>query len=331
MRLKTFTAQSMSEAIALVRDTLGPDAIIVSDQQEDGGIGVRVTAAIDTPIDALGTIPSAPDALDKLTDALSHHGVPAGLAERILAVAARAQMGTADAVASLAEGLEQCFYFAPLGLPASGARPVMLVGPPAAGKTAVAAKLAARAVAARRHVTLIAAGDGAHERAAERLSRHARALDVDLMMADGPAELSRALTLCEGAVVIDCAGANPYDREAMTALQQAVDAAGGEPVLVLPAGGDAGECADMAAEFAAIGVRRMIATRGDVARRFGGILSAAEAGGLALAEIAAAAALDGGLDALDALKLARRLLPHRRETAAEPEDTLMQMKQAVAS
>lgn len=331
MRLKTFTAQSMSEAIALVRDTLGPDAIIVSDQQEDGGIGVRVTAAIDTPIDALGTIPSAPDALDRLTDALAHHGVPAGLAERILAGAARAQMGTADAVASLAEGLEQCFYFAPLGLPAAGARPVMLVGPPAAGKTAVAAKLAARAAGAKRHVTLIATDGGAHEGATAGLSGHARRLDVELMLADGPAELRRALTLCEGAVLIDCAGVNPYDREAMTTLKQAIDAAGGEPVLVLPTGGDAGECADMAAEFAAIGVRRLIATRGDVARRFGGILAAAEAGGLALAEIGAAAAIEGGLDALDALALARRLLPQSRKTAAEPEDTLMQLKQAVAS
>lgn len=327
MRLKTFTAQSMMEAIALVRETLGPDAIIVSDQQEEGGIGVRVTAAIDTPIDAMGTIPSAPDALDKLTDTLSDHAVPAGLAERILAGAARAQMGTADAAASLAEGLEQCFYFAPMGLPAAGARPVMLVGPPGAGKTLTAAKLAQRAVTAKRHVTLIAAGGGT----AERLAAYARKLDAELLMADGPAELRRALTLCEGAVLIDCAGVNPFDRDAMAAQKELIDAADAEPVLILPAGGDAGECADMAAEFAAIFVRRLIATRGDIARRLGGILSAAEAGGLALAEITTSAAIDAGLDPLDAIALARRLLPRTRKTAAEPEDTLLHLKQAVAS
>jgi flagellar biosynthesis protein FlhF len=331
----------MGEAIALVRETLGPDAIIVSDQQEEGGIGVRVTAAIDTPIDALGAIPSVPDALDKLTDALTHHAVPAGLSERILAVAARAQMGTADAAQSLAEGLERCFYFAPIGLPAAGARPIMLVGPPAAGRTLAAAKLAQRAAGAKRHVTLIAAGEGMHDGAADGLSRHARKLGVEMMMAEGAVEIARALALCEGMAVIDCAGVNPFERAAMDALKETIGAADGEPVLVMPAGGDPWECADMAAEFAAVGVRRLIATRGDIARRLGGILSAAEAGGLALAEIGWSAAVAGGLDAFDALGLARRLLPRRRETAA-PEttaqettileaDTVRQWKQAVAS
>lgn len=331
MRLKTFTAPSMMAAIALVRETLGPDAIIVSDQQDDDGLGVRVTAAIDTPIDALGTIPSAPDALDRLTDSLAHHGVPAGLAERILAGAARAQMGTADAVASLAEGLEQCFYFSPLGLPASGAKPAMLVGPPASGKTLAAAKLAQRAAKAQRHVTLIAAGGKVDSGGYDRLAAHARVLGAELMLADGPAELGRALTVCEGAVLIDCAGVNPYDRDAMAALKETIDAARGEPVLTMPAGGDPGECADTAAEFAAIGVRRMIATRGDVARRLGGILAAAEAGGFALAEFGALPAIEGGLDPLDALGLARRLLPRTRKTETEPADTLVQLKQAVAS
>ncbi|MGQ0674766.1 MAG: hypothetical protein ACT4N4_01545 [Rhodospirillales bacterium] len=327
MRLKTFTAPSMMEAIRLVRDTLGPDAIIVADQQDESGVGVRVTAAIDTPIDALGAIPSAPDALDKLTDCLAYHGVPAGLAERILAGAARAQMATSDAARSLAEGLERCFYFAPLGLPAAGARPWMLVGPPAAGKTLAAAKLAARAIQARRHVTLVAAEGGG----AERLANHARALGAELMLADGPAELRRALEAAEGMALIDGAGVDPYDRDAMAALQEAIRAAGAEPVLLVPAGGDPGECADIAASFAAFGVYRLIATRADVARRLGGILTAAEAGGLALAEIALSPAAGGGLDPLDAPGLARRLLPRTGETEAEPAVTLQPLKQAVAS
>ena len=47
MRLKTFTAPSMPEAMRLVRDQLGPDAIIVSSQPADKGKGVIVTAAIE--------------------------------------------------------------------------------------------------------------------------------------------------------------------------------------------------------------------------------------------------------------------------------------------
>ena len=45
MRLKSFHAPSMVEAMRLVRDALGDDAIIVATREEEGG--VRLTAAID--------------------------------------------------------------------------------------------------------------------------------------------------------------------------------------------------------------------------------------------------------------------------------------------
>ena len=47
MRLRTFIAASMAEAIEQVRRELGPDAIIVSDYANEAG-GVEVTAAIET-------------------------------------------------------------------------------------------------------------------------------------------------------------------------------------------------------------------------------------------------------------------------------------------
>ena len=47
MRLKTFNARTMSEAMKMVRDHLGEDAIIVSTQKGEGGKGVRLTAALD--------------------------------------------------------------------------------------------------------------------------------------------------------------------------------------------------------------------------------------------------------------------------------------------
>ena len=47
MRLKTFNARTMSEAMKMVRDHLGEDAIIVSTQRGEGGKGGRLTAALD--------------------------------------------------------------------------------------------------------------------------------------------------------------------------------------------------------------------------------------------------------------------------------------------
>ncbi|MDG1275158.1 MAG: GTPase, partial [Alphaproteobacteria bacterium] len=47
MRLKTFTAPSMTDALRMVKDHFGDDAIIVSSQKGDGGLGVNITAAVD--------------------------------------------------------------------------------------------------------------------------------------------------------------------------------------------------------------------------------------------------------------------------------------------
>jgi flagellar biosynthesis protein FlhF len=47
MRLKTFTAKTMSEAMKLVRQTLGDEAVIIATKEENGGQSVQVTAAIE--------------------------------------------------------------------------------------------------------------------------------------------------------------------------------------------------------------------------------------------------------------------------------------------
>ena len=47
MRLKSFYAKTMTEAMQMVRETLGEDAIIVATREEKGGKAVRVTAAVE--------------------------------------------------------------------------------------------------------------------------------------------------------------------------------------------------------------------------------------------------------------------------------------------
>ena len=48
MRLKTFSASSMSDALKMVKEHFGEEAIIVSSQKAEMGLGVQVTAAVDT-------------------------------------------------------------------------------------------------------------------------------------------------------------------------------------------------------------------------------------------------------------------------------------------
>src|SRR3546814_18442279 len=73
MRLKTFHAETMAEAIQVVRARLGPDAIIVATAEDSETRGVRITAAVEvddvdldfredeTPLGALDTVCQAPD------------------------------------------------------------------------------------------------------------------------------------------------------------------------------------------------------------------------------------------------------------------------------
>ena len=48
MRLKTFSASSMSDALKMVKEHFGEEAIIVSSQKAETGLGVQVTAAVDS-------------------------------------------------------------------------------------------------------------------------------------------------------------------------------------------------------------------------------------------------------------------------------------------
>ncbi|HEY1386360.1 MAG TPA: GTPase, partial [Dongiaceae bacterium] len=67
MRLRTFTAPTISEAMRQVRTALGDDAVILS--TEHNGKAVKVTAAIEPAAAAAATAPTAPDSADDLDSA----------------------------------------------------------------------------------------------------------------------------------------------------------------------------------------------------------------------------------------------------------------------
>src|SRR5580704_1540718 len=122
MRLKLFRAPRMAEAMARVRAELGEDALILSSRQVADG--VEVTAALEPEDEAppqplrLGLKPAANA---PLRAALTFHGVPSAL---------HGALGRGD----LAAGLGAACAFAALPLAATDP-PLLLVGPPGAGKT----------------------------------------------------------------------------------------------------------------------------------------------------------------------------------------------------
>jgi flagellar biosynthesis protein FlhF len=313
MRLKSYSAPSMAEAMALVRAELGDDAIIVSTQRASGGQGVRITAALEEATsddeihEALSGSRPSPVA-DAVRDQFVYHGLPPRLIERL--VRAARGVDTANPTMACAGALDEAFAFA--ALPERKApRPFMLIGPPGSGKTITVAKLAARARLAGRAVAVISA-DTVRAGALEQLSAFTSILEIDLQKARGPAQLRRLIDdtiLVHDLVYVDTPGINPFNAGDVDYLRELIAAVDVEPVMVMAAGGDPVEACEMAEVFAGLGATRLLATRLDMTRRLGAVLGAADAGQFMICEVSINPHVANGLCMITPVSMARLLVP----------------------
>lgn len=321
MRLKSFTAPSMAEAMALLRRELGDDAIIVSTQRANGG-DVRITAALEVEESDEGPAGfgggAVQAAVDAVRTALELHATPPRLIDKMVA-AARAT-GLEDATLACAAALESTFAFAPLPEHAAP-RPFMTIGPPGAGKTMVVAKLAARSVIKGRAVGVITT-DNQRAGAMEQLAAFTKILRIDLKSVRGSEALRRQVLALKPAcdiVFIDSPGFNPFKPTEMEFLQSLVEAADVEPILVLAAGGDANEAGEIGESFGAIGATRLFSTRLDMTRRLGAIMAAADAAQLMLCDCSSTPHVAHGVSPLSPVAMARLILPPSVQTEVKDE------------
>lgn len=301
MRLKLFRADSMAEAMSQVRATLGADALILASRRVGGG--VEITAALDPDAQAPAAVtpaaaPATPPAVQAdaaVRAALEYHGVPADLRANLLDGA-------------LEQTLARDLRFARLHLD-PGAPPLLLAGPPGAGKTLTLARLATRLVIGGA-LPMVITTDGQRAGACEQLAAFTTLLGLELIIAAHPVALARALARRTHAtpVLIDTPGLDPSDPAQHEELAGLAATAGATVALALPAGMDTAEAADLAADYANAGASLLIATRLDVCRRLGGILAAAAAGPLALSEAGIGPGAADGLTPLTPAVLATRLL-----------------------
>lgn len=292
MRLKTFTARRMDEAMALLREELGAEAIILATRRTAAGVEITAALEADEPVlipPATQTIATVPAPQGPL----AFHNLPASL-------------GGSLGRGPLDQALAGLLGFGPM--PDGRERPVMLVGPPGAGKTLTCAKLAARMVLADAP-PVVATTDGQRAGAAAQLAAFTGVLGLTLAVAPSAAALAKALArrLPGQPALVDTAGCDPFDARQAVALHALASAAQADLVLVLPAGLDAAEAADLARAFAALGARHLVPTRLDAARRLGAVIAAAEAGPLLLTEGGTSPEVVDGLETLTPARLAARL------------------------
>ena len=322
MRLKTFHAATMKEAMELVREQLGPEAIIVATHEDQSARDVRVTAAIDADDgDAAFDANREPlDIVDRLSEALEAHGTPTPLADKLLSAAA--QLGIDDPTLALAGAIDDCFAFLPLP-DERGEKPLMFIGPPGCGKTVGMAKLAVRTRLEGNSVTFIST-DTLRAGAVEQLATYAKLLQAEFLSAEDPLAFVQAIRNAEPAaqILIDTSGVNPMNPEDLKRLHDFIGAAQLELVLVMAAGGDAIEAAETAAAFTDLAPSRLLVTRLDVVRRLGGILAAADAGGLPFSDVSVTPDIASGLRTINPVSLARLLLPDRLRDAPDQSEKL---------
>jgi flagellar biosynthesis protein FlhF len=294
MRLKLFRAAGMAEAIAQVRLELGADALILNTRRVAGG--VEITAALEPDPE--------PAQLDPGRLAiLGWHGVPQNLRPSL-------------ALGDLEQAVALALPFGVLNLSPHN-QPVMLAGPAGAGKTLTVVRLAARLVIGD-IVPMVITTDGKRAGATEQLAAFTRLLGVPLLVASVPISLARALnSRRDGApVLIDTAGADPRDPAQAEELRGLAATASAHVALVLPAGLDAAEAAELAVAHAECGARSLIATRLDVSHRLGGVISAASASRLPLTEAGIGPGAADGLVPFTPSLLAARLSRPERKTNA---------------
>ncbi len=240
-----------------------------------------------------------------LADLLKPHGIGDALLADLIAGAQKSRIG--EDLYRLETAFAETFAFGPLAF--SPSAPVMLVGPTGAGKTSCAAKLAAACMESGAGALILTA-DASRAGAVEQIKTYSDTLGVDYYIVDSPQDVLTALRLKkpQGAVLLDTPGVSPFDPGDVAALRSFQEACGGDPVLVLPASGDAEEFKEWALAFADFGVKRAIITKFDATKRVGAALTAAHSAGMGLTHFSESPFISEGLLPASAEFLARRLL-----------------------
>lgn len=313
MRFRNFTAPSMTDALRLVRNEMGENAIIVSSQKVGNSNEVQVVAAVEHEPHPLPQVleeqpaPDHEDPYEVILTYLERHGMPAQLSSKLLR--ASTLVATESPIIALASALDRFFFFSDLNLKNID-KPIMFVGPPGTGKTITVAKIAARAVLAQDPIHVLTT-DTLKAGGIEQLGFLTKLMGLDLKSVSSPVELCATLNQMNKKhpnVLIDTGAINPYHPKELAELQNYIEAVDAVPVLVLPAGGDTGEMIDIVNAFVGVGVQKIIISRVDVTKRLGSILMAIDTHQIALTEISISPLIAEGLTPITPVSLAKLLL-----------------------
>jgi flagellar biosynthesis protein FlhF len=225
--------------------------------------------------------------------------------------------GTPELRRSLTDCVTKALRFEPIE--AIPPKPILLVGPPGSGKSACAAKLAARTLAAGHEVLLISA-DAERCGGADQLQALAKRLGTRFQKVTTLADLNELVIEARGrgmVVYVDAPSACPAQPADMRATARMIDETRLEAVLCLPADMRPDDMEELASAYAGLGVKRAIATRFDLTTRRASVLHVLQQTNIALAQVSATPYISGGVAIATPTRLATLLLEPFEDALAE--------------
>lgn len=304
MRIKTLTAPRMADALTIIRQELGPEALILSTRKVTNAAGeqtLEITAAVNEPEPASQPIeppprlpefltPKSPATAESsshptLTTTLRHHGVNEGLIAKLTAALPGLQSAGFSATEALDMLLAKLVRFTPVAEVLSPGKAHVFLGPPGAGKTTLVAKLAVQMHHNGRAAGILSLDD---QKLAgfEPLAITAETLgDEAHLLTGGTSVQAAAQQLGQRHVLlIDTPALNPYQPQAFTNLKNRLESLGIPFVthLVIPADLNADDMGLLPVATHRFSPQSLIVTKLDCTTRFGAVLNTAAASGLPL-------------------------------------------------
>jgi flagellar biosynthesis protein FlhF len=324
VRIQTFTAKTLNQAMADVRRSLGTVAVILQVEEATRKNPARVVAAIE-PTHAQSRADSIVDDVPentaetiaaKIAQLCAFHGVVADVQAKLQTTVAA--FDTDDLESALTQALELMMSFRPIALRVQTS--LMLIGQPGQGKSLTAARLAVAAKAQGRNVRIITL-DASSAGAMSQLQTFCTPLSIPVqeMTADELAHTDT--TQSDTFSIIDTGGFNPYALDDITMMTQLLARTRIEPVWVSSCGIDTQELTEQAQIFSALGAQRLIATRADTCRRFGALLTIICQHRIALAGLSDSPYISEPLRNGSAAQLAEKLFADPRMTQTKTNTT----------
>ena len=314
MRIKNFMAPDMPTALVQVREELGADAVIISQEKNAGG-QIELTAAVEDADEISFDCENKVETRwkyddEKLQESLDYHGALDIVKERILARCRTisAAENLTDEQTLLTRCFGQMFNFHNL---LDCRQPVkMFMGVPGAGKSTVIAKAATQAKLQRLSACIVST-DNVRAGANSQLQAFADILETDFRCVKTPRGLYDMVEEARqkyALVLIDTPGINPFLPEEVAKVSLFTEAVRADMILLMDAGKNTFDAVEIADIFAEIGARFLLPTRLDLTRRIGAILSVAACCELDFCSASVSSSIAKGLSPIDGEALAKLVL-----------------------